>query len=86
VRPEGLGRLPDDYQRATTQAQWEAQVHRLARRVRGLRIPNERRGVVDLYDVSDDWIPIYDRSDVGGFTWRLAPAGISSRTAGLSAT
>jgi sarcosine oxidase subunit beta len=32
-----------------------------------LRIPNERKGIVDLYDVSDDWIPIYDRSVLDGF-------------------
>ena len=58
---------PDDYDRGVTEAQWEAQVYRLARRLPGLKIPNRRRGVVDLYDVSDDWIPIYDKSDVDGF-------------------
>jgi glycine/D-amino acid oxidase-like deaminating enzyme len=66
---------PDQYDRHVTEAQWEAQVYRLARRMPSLRIPNERRGVVDLYDVSDDWIPIYDKSDVGGFYMAIGTSG-----------
>jgi sarcosine oxidase subunit beta len=66
---------PDLFERSTTQAQWEAQVYRLARRLRGLGVPNVRRGVVDLYDVSDDWIPIYDRSDVDGFYMAVGTSG-----------
>jgi len=31
-----------------------------------LGIPSRMKGVVDLYGVSDGWIPIYDRSDLGG--------------------
>jgi sarcosine oxidase subunit beta len=66
---------PDDYDRQVTEAQWEAQVYRLARRIPTLRIPTQRRGVVDLYDVSDDWIPIYDRSDLGGFYMAIGTSG-----------
>jgi sarcosine oxidase subunit beta len=40
-----------------------------------LQIPNERKGIVDLYDVSDDWIPIYDRSDLGGFYMAIGTSG-----------
>ena len=40
-----------------------------------LRIPNERKGIVDLYDVSDDWIPIYDRSDLDGFYMAIGTSG-----------
>jgi sarcosine oxidase subunit beta len=58
-----------------TEAQWEAQVYRLARRIPSLRIPNERKGVVDLYDCSDDWIPIYDRSSVDGFYMAIGTSG-----------
>ncbi len=29
-----------------------------------LGVPSEKKGIVDLYDVSDDWIPIYDRTDL----------------------
>src|ERR671932_327914 len=66
---------PDKYDRHVTEAQWEAQVYRLARRIPSLRIPNERKGVVDLYDCSDDWIPVYDKSDVGGFYMAIGTSG-----------
>jgi sarcosine oxidase, subunit beta len=66
---------PDNYDRNVTEAQWEAQVYRLARRIPSLRIPHERKGVVDLYDVSDDWIPIYDRSDLDGFYMAIGTSG-----------
>jgi sarcosine oxidase, subunit beta len=66
---------PDRYQRGITEAQWEAQVYRLARRIPTLAIPNERKGIVDLYDVSDDWIPIYDRSALPGFYMAIGTSG-----------
>jgi sarcosine oxidase subunit beta len=73
---------PDDYDRGVTEAQWQAQVYRLARRIPSLGIPNERRGVVDLYDVSDDWIPIYDRSDIDGFYMAVGSSGNQFKNAG----
>jgi sarcosine oxidase subunit beta len=66
---------PDSFDRHVTEQQWEAQVYRLARRMPSLRIPNERKGVVDLYDVSDDWIPIYDRSALDGFYMAIGTSG-----------
>ena len=66
---------PDNYDRGVTEAQWEAQVYRLARRIPSLRIPHERKGVVDLYDVSDDWIPIYDKSSLPGFYMAIGTSG-----------
>jgi sarcosine oxidase subunit beta len=42
---------------------------REAQRIEGLPVPNQKQGVVDLYDVSDDWIPIYDKNV--GFYSRL---------------
>ena len=33
------------------------------------------KGVVDLYDVSDDWIPIYDKSDLDGFYMAIGTSG-----------
>ncbi|HSR73124.1 MAG TPA: FAD-dependent oxidoreductase, partial [Kiloniellales bacterium] len=56
---------PDDFNRDFTD-QWHTQVMRLAQRMPGLGIPSRARGVVELYDVSDDWIPIYDKSDLPG--------------------
>jgi sarcosine oxidase subunit beta len=66
---------PDDYDRGVTEAQYEAQVFRLGRRIPELKIPTARQGVVDLYDVSDDWIPIYDRSCVDGFYMAIGTSG-----------
>lgn len=66
---------PDDYDRNITEAQWDAQVFRLARRLPGLKIPNARKGIVDLYDVSDDWLPIYDRSSLDGYYMAIGTSG-----------
>ena len=66
---------PDDYADVVSDAQWEAQVLRLARRMPSLGVPNEKKGIVDLYDVSDDWIPIYDRTDLDGFYVAIGSSG-----------
>jgi sarcosine oxidase subunit beta len=66
---------PDDFDREVTTEQWKAQVYRMAQRIPGLPIPNHPMGVVDLYDVSDDWIPIYDRSDLPGFYLAIGTSG-----------
>ncbi len=58
-----------------SEAQWKAQTYRCAKRVQGLQIPNQPRGVCDLYDCSDDWIPIYDRSDMQGFYMAIGSSG-----------
>ena len=58
-----------------SEAQWKAQCYRLARRVPNLPIPNQPRGVADLYDCSDDWIPIYDKSDLPGFYMAIGSSG-----------
>jgi len=65
---------PDDFNREFTD-QWKAQVYRIAQRIPSLGIPSQLRGVVDLYDVSDDWIPIYDRSDLDGFYMAIGTSG-----------
>ena len=66
---------PDNFNRDLTEAQWRAQVYRLAKRVTDLPIPNQPRGVCDLYDCSDDWIPIYDKSDMEGFYMAIGTSG-----------
>jgi hypothetical protein len=57
---------PDDFNRNLT-AQARAQAYRLDQRIPDMQIPNQIQGVVDLYDVADDWIPIYDKSDLSGY-------------------
>ena len=65
---------PDDYNTSFTE-QWRVQVMRFAQRVPGLGIPGQTKGVVDLYDVTDDWIPIYDKSDLPGFYMAVGTSG-----------
>jgi sarcosine oxidase subunit beta len=72
---------PAEFYRGVTEDQWEAQVYRLARRIPTLPIPNARKGVVDLYDVSDDWIPIYDMSSLPGFYMAIGSSGNQFKTA-----
>ncbi|CAB1080324.1 oxidoreductase, FAD-binding [Olavius algarvensis Delta 1 endosymbiont] len=55
--------------------QWKAQTYRCAKRFEGLQIPNQPRGVCDLYDCSDDWIPIYDKSSMQGFYMAIGSSG-----------
>jgi sarcosine oxidase subunit beta len=58
-----------------TEEQWKAQCYRLARRIPDLKVPNQPKGVCDLYDISDDWIPVYDKSDLGGFYMAVGTSG-----------
>ena len=66
---------PDDFNRQVTTEQWRAQVYRLAQRIPALGIPDKPRGLADLYDVSDDWIPIYDKTDLEGFYLAIGTSG-----------
>ncbi len=65
---------PDDYDQGFT-FQWKTQAMREAQRIPSLPIPEQQRGLVDLYDVSDDWIPIYDRSRLPGFYMAVGTSG-----------
>jgi len=58
-----------------TQEKFEAQVTRAARRLPALQIPNTPSGIVGVYDVSADWTPIYDRTDVDGFYVAIGTSG-----------
>jgi sarcosine oxidase subunit beta len=55
--------------------QWTTQALRFAQRMPSLGIPSRMRGVVELYDASTDWIPIYDRSALDGFYMACGSSG-----------
>ena len=76
---------PDDYNTSLTEEQWNAQVLRASRRMPQLGMPHERKGIVDLYDVSDDWLPIYDRTDLDGFYVAIGTSGNQYKNAGVAA-
>ena len=65
---------PDGYVRDLTD-QATVQAYRFGQRVPSLGIPSSLRGVADLYDVTDDWIPIYDKSCVPGFYMAIGSSG-----------
>ena len=66
---------PDDFDREVTDERWRAQVYRAALRIPELSIPGRPKGVVDLYDATPDWIPIYDRSSLDGFFLAVGTSG-----------
>ena len=65
---------PDNFNKDLT-SQARTQVLREAQRISGLQVPNQIQGIVDLYDCSDDWLPIYDRSDLPGFYMAVGTSG-----------
>lgn len=72
---------PDEVHGTVTTARFEAQVTRAARRLPELRVPNRPTGVVGVYDVADDWTPIYDRTDAPGFYVAMGTSGNSFKNA-----
>jgi sarcosine oxidase subunit beta len=74
---------PDTCDRSFTD-QVRNQVLRAAQRIPSLPIPNTIQGVVDCYDVSDDWIPVYDRSCVPGFYMAVGTSGNQFKNAALT--
>lgn len=65
---------PDDYDKNFSD-QWIVQAQRLGQRFPSLGIPSNLRGCVDLYDVTEDWIPIYDRSCIDGYYMACGSSG-----------
>jgi sarcosine oxidase subunit beta len=71
---------PDDFDRNFSENAMEP-VYRLAQRIPTLGIPNRLKGIVDLWDVTEDWIPVYDRSDLSGFYLAIGTSGNQFKTA-----
>ena len=65
---------PDTDDGAFTE-QWTVQVYRAAQRFPKLDIPGQARGTVGIYDVSADWIPIYDKTDLAGYFVAIGTSG-----------
>jgi glycine/D-amino acid oxidase-like deaminating enzyme len=66
---------PDGVNPNPTLAVFEAHVTRAARRLPDLTVPNRAKGVVGVYDVADDWTPIYDRTGLDGFYVAMGTSG-----------
>ena len=76
---------PDAVSLTTTREEFETHVLRGARRIRNLRLPHEHRGIVGVYDVTDDWLPIYDRTDLDGFYVAIGTSGNQFKNAAIAA-
>jgi sarcosine oxidase, subunit beta len=75
---------PDAANPRVTPERFAAQVTRAARRLQGLTVPNKPVGIAGVYDVADDWTPIYDRTDVAGFYVAIGTSGNQFKNAPLA--
>jgi len=73
----------DDWNDSTTSEFAERVMLRLARRLPDFGIPHKNLGIGALYDVSDDWIPIYDKSSLGGYFMACGTSGNQFKNAPL---
>ncbi len=66
---------PDALDVNPTKPVHDVQVLRAARRMPELAVPDRPRGIAGLYDVTDDWIPIYDRTSLPGYYVAIGTSG-----------
>jgi glycine/D-amino acid oxidase-like deaminating enzyme len=66
---------PDSASPHPTQAVYDAQTVRAARRFPELRVPTAMSGIAGVYDVAQDWTPIYDRTSLPGFYVAMGTSG-----------
>lgn len=65
----------DDCDVHPTVAGFERQTLRLARRMPSVTVPNRPVGLAGVYDVTDDWIPIYDKTSLPGYYVAIGTSG-----------
>jgi sarcosine oxidase subunit beta len=75
---------PDHFDEHPTVECWETYMLRLARRLPELGVPISPTGLAALYDASDDWVPIYDRSSLPGFYMACGTSGNQFKNAPLA--
>lgn len=75
---------PDSYDPYPTVEQFEVSMMRAARRVPSFGVPHRPVGLAALYDVADDWVPIYDKSDLPGFFMACGTSGNQFKNAPLA--
>lgn len=66
---------PDLASPRPTAERYEAQTVRAARRFPALQVPNRPTGIAGVYDVADDWTPIYDCTSLPGFYVAIGTSG-----------
>ena len=56
---------------------------RLARRLPDLAVPHRPTGLAGVYDVTPDWMPVYDRTSLDGFYVAIGTSGNQFKNAPL---
>ena len=74
----------DHFNDQPTIEHWETAMLRLARRLPEFGVPPRPVGLAALYDASDDWVPIYDRSSLDGFFMACASSGNQFKNAPMA--
>ncbi len=74
---------PDEADPRPTARRFRTQVTRAARRFPEIGVPNRPLGVAGVYDVADDWTPIYDRTALGGYYVAMGTSGNQFKNAPL---
>jgi sarcosine oxidase subunit beta len=75
---------PDSNSEYPTVEVWETYMMRFARRVPEFGVPSQPTGLAALYDASDDWVPIYDRSSLHGYFMACGTSGNQFKNAPLA--
>lgn len=75
---------PDTANPRATAGRFRAQVTRAARRLPELQVPNAPTGIAGVYDVAEDWTPIYDRTDLDGYYVAMGTSGNQFKNAPLA--
>jgi glycine/D-amino acid oxidase-like deaminating enzyme len=75
---------PTEVNTRPTAAGFERNLLRAARRLTTLGIPHRPVGLAALYDASDDWVPIYDKSSLGGFFMACGTSGNQFKNAPMA--
>jgi sarcosine oxidase subunit beta len=65
----------DDCSTSPTAAVFERQTLRLARRIPLVTVPLRPSGIAGVYDVTADWIPIYDKTALPGYYVAIGTSG-----------
>ena len=75
---------PDHFEEHPTVEKFQTTMLRLARRVPSFGVPHRPVGRAALYDVADDWVPIYDKSLLPGWFMACATSGNQFKNAPLA--
>lgn len=75
---------PDTNSDHPTVEVFETYMMRFARRVPDFGVPSRPSGIASMYDASDDWVPIYDRSSLDGYFMACATSGNQFKNAPIA--